>query len=318
MPFCRSHGDHNLGPHGSRASLTVQIRAGQNLHSSDTLCGRDHRDSIVTVQESPPTIIEIKQATVYRGDTKVFDNLSLEIALGCHTAILGPNGAGKSTLLKVLAAELHPQPTPGASIRLFGQSRWSVWELRTRLGIVSHDLQHEYLGQVTGLKVVLSGLYASIGTYGHQQYTYAQVTRADEIMEELGIAHLVDRPFSSMSTGEQRRCLLGRALIHDPGTLVLDEPTSGLDLHTCFQYLDMVRRLMRQGRTLILVTHHIHEIPPEISRVVLLKRGQVMADGPKSAILTSAQLSALFETPVEVVQANGFYQVMPGRPAGET
>ena len=308
MPFYQGHGDHNPGS----AYLTVEIHAGQHLHSGDTLYGRDHPDSIVTVQESSPHIIDIKHATVYRGDTKVFDNLSLEIALGCHTAILGPNGAGKSTLLKLLAAELHPLPRDGTSIRLFGQARWSVWELRTRLGIVSHDLQHEYLGAVTGIKVVLSGLYASIGTYSHQQYTYGQVTRADEIMEELGIAHLVDRPFSSMSTGEQRRCLLGRALIHDPGTLVLDEPTSGLDLHTCFQYLDMVRRLMRQGRTLILVTHHIHEIPPEISRVILLKQGRVMADGHKSAILTSGHLSTLFETPVAVVQANGFYQVMPG------
>jgi iron complex transport system ATP-binding protein len=117
-----------------------------------------------------------------------------------------------------------------------------------------------------------------------------------------------------MSTGEQRRFLLGRALINDPDTLLLDEPTSGLDLKACFQYLDIVRGLMQAGKTVILVTHHIHEIPPEVSRVVLLKDGGVLADGDKHKILTGAQLSHLFDTPIELVRANGFYQAMPGRP----
>ena len=243
----------------------------------------------------------------------MFDGLSLDLSLGCHAAILGPNGAGKSTLLKLLAAELHPLDREGSAIRLFGEERWDVWNLRTKLGIVSHDLQHEYLGRVSGLKVILSGYYASIGTYGHQEYSYGQVVRASQIMDELGVAHLMDRQFSAMSTGEQRRCLLGRALVHDPGTLVLDEPTSGLDLHACFQYLNIVRGLMQKGKTVILVTHHIHEIPPEVTRVVLLKAGKIIADGDKRKILTSDNLTALFDTPVELVQANGFYQAVPGK-----
>jgi iron complex transport system ATP-binding protein len=126
------------------------------------------------------------------------------------------------------------------------------------------------------------------------------------------VAALHSRTFATMSTGEQRRFLLGRALINDPDTLLLDEPTSGLDLKACFQYLDFVRGLMRAGKTVILVTHHIHEIPPEVSRVVLLKDGAVMADGAKPEILTGANLSRLFDTPVELVRANGFYQAMPG------
>ena len=103
------------------------------------------------------------------------------------------------------------------------------------------------------------------------------------------------------------------ALIHNPAALVLDEPTSGLDLQACFHYLDLVRNLMRQGRTPILVTHHIHEIPPEISRVVLLKEGRIVADGPKREIFSNKTLSALFDTAVELVQVNGFYQVLPGK-----
>jgi iron complex transport system ATP-binding protein len=259
------------------------------------------------------SIIEIKHITAYRGSTRVFNDLSLDIAPGCHTAILGPNGAGKSTLLKLLSREIYPVQRQGSYIRVFGQERWNVWDLRAHFGMVSHDLQHEYLGHARGLNVILSGYYSSIDTWSHQRFSAEDHARAESIMETLGVAELKDRPFATMSTGEQRRFLLGRALINDPDTLLLDEPTSGLDLKACFQYLDTVRGLIEAGKTIILVTHHIHEIPPELGRVVLLKAGAVIADGDKSAILTSAQLSHLFDTPIELVRANGFFQAMPGR-----
>jgi iron complex transport system ATP-binding protein len=258
-------------------------------------------------------IIEMKNVTAYRGPTRVFDDLSLEISCGCNTAILGPNGAGKSTLLKLVSREIYPVHRQDSSLRVFGQERWNVFDLRAHFGIVSHDLQHEYLGYVRGLNVILAGLYSSIATWDHQQFSPEDRARAEQIMERLGVAALHRRTFATMSTGEQRRFLLGRALINDPETLLLDEPTSGLDLKACFQYLDIVRGLMQAGKTVILVTHHIHEIPPEISRVVLLKNGAVIADGDKSTILTSAQLSHLFDTPIELMRANGFYQALPGR-----
>ena len=184
--------------------------------------------------------------------------------------------------------------------------------MRKRLGMVSHDLQHQYMDNVTGLNVVLSGYYASIGTYGHQEFTDAQIVRAYTVMEELGIGFLTERKFSEMSTGEQRRCLLGRALVPDPTALVLDEPTSGLDLTATFHYLHLVRAHMKKGKTLLLVTHHIHEIPPEVERVVLLKQGAITQDGEKRAVLTEANLSALFDCPVSLAHANGWYQALPG------
>lgn len=260
-----------------------------------------------------PHILEIRNATVYRGDTRVFSDFSLEIAPGCHTAILGPNGAGKSTLLKLLSRELYPAAREGSHVRLFGQDRWDVWELRSRLGIVSHDLQHQYADDARGINVILSGLYSSIDVFSHQRFSAEDRTRAGRIMERLGVAALQDRPFATMSTGQQRRFLLGRALIHGPEVLVLDEPTSGLDLRACFQYLDIVRGLMQAGTTVILVTHHIHEIPPEISRVVLLNKGRIMADGKKPEVLTADKLSRLFDIPIELMQVNGFYQALPAR-----
>jgi iron complex transport system ATP-binding protein len=258
-------------------------------------------------------ILDIKNATVYRGDTCVFDDLSFMLAAGAHTAILGPNGAGKSTILKLLSGEVHCLPKDETSIRVFGEAQWNVWDVRKRLGMVSHDLQHQYMEHVTGLKVVLSGYYASIGIYSHQDFADTQIARARVVMEELGVGFLTDRKFSEMSTGEQRRCLLARALVHDPIALVLDEPTSGLDLTATFHYLDLVREHMRKEKTLLLVTHHIHEIPPEIERVVLLKQGKILQDGKKRAILTETNLSALFDCSVSLVQANGWYQALPGK-----
>jgi iron complex transport system ATP-binding protein len=263
----------------------------------------------------PSPFIEIERATVYRGDTCVFHDLSLAIDEGTHAAILGPNGAGKSTFLKLLAGEVHPVPHDETHIRLFGEKQWNVWDVRKRLGLVSHDLQHQYMEQVTGLKVVLSGYYASIGIYGHQDFRYAQIARAHTVMEELGIGFLIDRRFADMSTGEQRRCLLGRALVHEPTALVLDEPTSGLDLTATFHYLDLVRGFMKKGKTVLLVTHHIHEIPPEIERVLLLKEGRVLQDGDKASVLTEANLSLLFGCSVALAQANGWYQALPGHSA---
>lgn len=256
-------------------------------------------------------IIEIKNATVYRDQTRVFKDLSLEISQKCNTAILGPNGAGKTTLLKLLSRDIYPVHRSNSYIKLLGKELWDVWELRAHLGIVSQDLQQQYAGHARGHNVILSGFYSSINTYSHQQFSSREREHAQYIMDMMGVAELKDRPFSSMSTGEQRRFLLGRALVHDPHTLILDEPTSGLDLKACFQYLNLVRGLMRNGKTIILVTHHIHEIPPEISRVVLLKGGKVLADGDKTEVLTDASLSNLFETPVQLVQANGFYQALP-------
>jgi iron complex transport system ATP-binding protein len=166
--------------------------------------------------------------------------------------------------------------------------------------------------QVTGLKVVLSGYHASIGTYSHQDFSYAHITRAHAVMEDLGIGGMTDRRYGAMSTGEQRRGLLARALVHGPSVLVLDEPTSGLDLTATFHYLDLVRGYMRKGKTILLVTHHIHEIPPEIRRVVLLKKGKILEDGDKGRVLSEKTLSHLFDCPVTLIHANGWYQALPG------
>lgn len=261
-------------------------------------------------------ILEIQNATIYRGETLVFSGLNLCIERGCHTAILGPNGAGKTTLMRLLAREVYPVPQPGSAVRIFGFDNWNVWDLRAELGIVSGDLQQEYLPHTPGLRVVLSGLFSSIDLWPGMEPTREQYSQAEQIMEQLGAGELRDRPFGEMSTGQQRRLLLGRALIHRPKALLLDEPTSGLDMQACFQYLTAIRALMRTGTTLILVTQHLDEIPPEIDRIVLLRKGTVLADGPKSKVLTSSRLSELYGTALQVIHAEGYFRAIPREARG--
>ncbi len=261
--------------------------------------------------ESAGTLLDIRNIKAFRGTTQVFDAFSLKIDEGCSTAILGPNGSGKSTLMKLISGELHPCFSPDSSLRIFGRNRWNVWDLRSRLGIVSHDLQHEYLASAAGLNVVLSGFYSSIDTWRNQVFSDREYRKAEEAMEMLGIGTLRNRPFGSLSTGEQRRFLLARALVNDPGTLLFDEPTSGLDIKSSFLYLELLRKLMRNGNTVLLVTHHVHEIPPEIRRIVMLREGRVMAEGSREEMLSSSMLSALFDYPLQAVSRNGSCQVFP-------
>ncbi|HMS84432.1 MAG TPA: ribonuclease HI [Nitrospira sp.] len=257
-------------------------------------------------------IVDIQHATVYRGDTCVLSDFSFALHEGEHAAILGPNGAGKSTLLKLLSGEVHAMPRDNTRWALFGEERWNIWDVRKQIGIVSHDLQRDYLICAEGLNVILSGFYASNDTYAHQDFNKTQMTRAYEVMQELGVMDLSGRRFGHMSTGEQRRFLLGRALVHDPPVLVFDEPTSGLDPKACFQYLDLLRTQITKGKTVLLVTHHLHEIPPEIDRVVFLKEGKIVVDGPKSTLLTSNHISRLFDSKITLAQANDWYQALPG------
>ena len=257
-------------------------------------------------------VFEFSNISAYRGGTLVFDGLDLSISIGENTVILGPNGSGTTTLLKLISREIYPVHSDDSRMLVYGRDRRNVEELRSRLGIVSHDLLKHYGAHAFGRDVILSGYYSSIDTWPHQIFRAAEIEHAEELMRQLGVDELADRPFGRMSTGQQRRFLLGRALVHRPEALLLDEPTSGLDLSASFLYLDTARKLMQQGTQLILVTHHIHEIPPEITRVIFMRKGRVVADGDKEAMLTSSNVSALFGCAVELIERYGYYQAVPG------
>ncbi len=261
-----------------------------------------------------PKLIDIRNATVWRGNTRVFENLNLTIEQHERVAILGPNGCGKTTLLKLLNRELYAVADAGSWVRILGKERLNVWQLRQHIGIVSHDLQQRYTATTTAMEVVLSGFFSSIGVHGTLagRIEKAHVEAARACLADLGIGALADRQLRSMSTGQQRRCLLARALVHRPDTLILDEPTAGLDFSASFDYLERLRQLALEGRNIIVVTHHLNEIPPEVDRVVLLNEGRIVADGHKREVLTSTLLSDVYETRIRVTEIDGYFLAYPG------
>ncbi len=265
----------------------------------------------MAASSAPSAYAELQAVEAWLGPRPVFRELSLALQRGEHTVILGPNGSGKSALVKLLSRELYPVVKPGSWLRLFGSTTVNLWELRGRIGLVSQDLQAGYRPQVRAADVVLSGCFGSVGIGRSQQPSAAMVERVTALMAQLGLADLAERPFGQLSDGQRRRLLLARALVHGPEVLVLDEPTNGLDLQARHQLLAILRELARSGTTLLVVTHQIESIIPEISRAVLLRQGQVVGDGPVAELLQDGPLSDLFATPLRVCSANGYRQVLP-------
>lgn len=273
----------------------------------------------MTGRDAPSApVLELSGATLVKGDRAVLNRLTLTIPQGEHTAILGPNGAGKSMLLALLTHYERPlAPEDGtAPVRVFGEENWNVFDLRSQLGIVSADLHQRFVagnneGRITGEAAVLSGFLASHGLLRYGTVTREMRSRAARALEAAGASHLAGRQLDQMSSGEARRVLLARALVTDPRALVLDEPTTGLDLAARHAFMEQIRAIARAGATIILITHHVDEVFPEISRVVLLREGRIAAEGTTAAMMTSARLTELFGLAVDVQQSDGYYSARP-------
>jgi len=218
--------------------------------------------------------------------------------------------------MKLLTLQQYPLAAGDEAppIRVFGQDRWNVFELRSQMGIVSADLHDRFVhgnsnGVLTGLDTVSSGFFATHGVFAHQHLTEAMRGQALEALDRVGSSALAHRTLDTMSTGEARRVLIARALVHRPRVLVLDEPTRGLDLVARHAFMERIRAVARQGVTLLLVTHYVEEIIPEIDRVVLLQRGRVAADGLKRQVLTGERLSQVFGATLAVEEVDGYFHV---------
>ena len=253
-------------------------------------------------------LIKYKNVSVMRSGRVVLKNINISIELGEHIAILGPNGSGKSSLIKTITRELYPYIGNNESyLRILGKDRWNVFELRSFLGIVSGDLLDNCARVLSGTEVILSGFFSSTRIWRYQHVKLPMKKKVKEVLKLLEIEHLAERCLNQMSTGEARRILIGRALVHDPEALVLDEPTSSLDLRASSELHKVLRKIAAAGTSIIMITHHLQDIIPEIERVILIKKGMIVEDGAKEKILTSVLLSRLFEIPVQVVKRNGNY-----------
>jgi iron complex transport system ATP-binding protein len=259
--------------------------------------------------EDSPALLDLQNIRVMRGEKVVLDDFSLQIEPSEHVAILGPNGCGKSTLVKTIAREIYPVVREGSSMTILGHDRWNVFELRSLLGIVSNDLMIACTTDVKGRDVAISGFFSSTRIFPHHTIDPRHQTLADEALKQMQVSHLADRRMVELSSGEAKRVLIARALVHKPRALLFDEPSNSLDLYAQHYLRESMRMLARSGIGIVLVTHDLADIVPEIERVVLMSKGKIAADGSKDDVLHSDGLSSLFGMKVELAERAGYYHL---------
>jgi iron complex transport system ATP-binding protein len=256
-----------------------------------------------------PALLELSQVSVVRGGTRVLEDITLTIDPGQHTAILGANGSGKSTLVQLVSRHLYP--LHGGHVRIFGRTDWSVSELRRLIGIVSPAQERDFTSNepLQAFEAVAASFFSSRGLLRTQRLSREVRRRTEESLERLGISHLSGRQMRTLSTGEARRVLIARALVHEPKALLLDEPCSGLDPVSRHEFLENLREIARAGTTLLLVTHHVEEILPEIGELIFLRSGRLFDKGEKREKLTSEKVSVLFGAEVEIDRQGEWYRL---------
>ena len=257
--------------------------------------------------EAEEEFLRMRQVSVARGDAVVLHNIDLNIRTGEHVAILGPNGCGKSTLIKTITCECYPIFTPEMECRLMGRERWNVSQLRRHLGVVSADLPGERTPVSKGRDVVVAGFFSASTIWPNLHITDEMRERAGEAMALMQATHLAEKLVGEMSAGEQRRIMIARSLVHRPGMLLLDEPSNALDIAAQRELREALRVVAQQGTGIIMVTHHLADILPEIDRVIMMRAGRVVADGPRQELITSDRLRELFGVEVTLTERDGYW-----------
>ncbi len=257
--------------------------------------------------KSDATVIEVTSLRVER-EAVILDSIDWRVRRGEHWAILGANGSGKTSMLRALTGYLPP--TAG-DIRVLGKTygRFDWRDLRTRIGLVSSSVHQMMEDGETALKAVVSGRYAQIGYWGEMRA--GDLRAATAILRRIEAGELRDRPWRFLSQGERQRVLIGRALMASPRLMILDEPCAGLDPVAREHFLQFLSRIARArgAPTMVLVTHHVEEIVPLFSHVLILKSGRVLAAGPRARALTSATLSSAFAARIRLTRARGRYSL---------
>ena len=251
--------------------------------------------------------IELSHVNVARGESTVLHDINLTVHSGEHIVILGPNGCGKSTLIKTMTCECYPLVKPETKVRIFGRERWDLTELKKRLGVVSGELPGKSTLQTTGRDAVLTGFFSSSTLWPNLKITHEMEDRADEMLRLVDAVGLVDKQVGAMSAGQQRRVMIGRALVASSGTLLLDEPSNALDLAAQKDLQELMRKLAQQGTTILLITHHLPDIIPEIARILMMREGRIVGDGTKRELLTEERLGELFGMEVSLSKRGGYF-----------
>lgn len=253
-----------------------------------------------------PPLLDLVNVTVRLGAHTALHRVTLRVEQHEHVAILGANGSGKTTLLRLLLREVYPLPTADSSMHVLGRDRWNVAEMRATFGIVNQELVQQCRRHRLGvLETVVSGFFSSVGLWPNHLVTDAMRDGARDALARVGALALANRRVHELSSGEARRVVIARALVHHPQTLVLDEPTNSLDPVAMRDLRAHLVALMDEGVRLLLVTHHLHEVLPGMQRIVLMRQGTVAADGARADLLRDDVLSEVFGGPIRLVERDG-------------
>ena len=263
------------------------------------------------IQKTSDFIVDFENIYVNYGMTTVLKNINLKIRNNENWVILGANGSGKTTLMKLFSHDIYPNTKYPFKKEIFGKDRWDIFELKKYLGIITNDLQTKFENSAkaeTALDVVLSGFYSSLGVYKHHKFSEQEIDCAINTMNFLNIADIKDKKVCEMSTGQLRRCIIGRSLIHNPKAFILDEPTTGLDIKAQKNVINILQKLSCK-LPVILVTHNLYEIFPQITHAALMYKNTIYTQGRKEDVITSKNLSEIFETDIDLAFNNGRYSI---------
>lgn len=253
--------------------------------------------------------LEINNATVRRAGKNILHAEHFVLQEGESLALLGPNGAGKSTFVGLITRDIMPLHNEQPPVLFRGNPRATLEEVKRSVGYVSSTMQQQIRVHLTALEVVEGGLFGSLGVPKRFKVTPAQEAQALTTMEKLGIADLAQRDVMTLSSGQARRVLIARSLVHEPSVLVFDEPCTGLDPEGMYHVRHTMRQVAQSGKAIVLVTHYLEDIIPEISRIVLIKDAEIVADGPKAEMLTTEYISELFNVSLHVCRYQGYYSL---------
>ncbi len=268
-----------------------------------------------TVAASSPAeqrepLITLRDAVVRREGKEILHIDDFVLQQGESIALIGPNGSGKSTFIQLITREVFPLYRDVPPVLFKGHDRVTLEETKQCLGVVSSTMQNQMTVHLPALDIVCGGLFGSLGVPWHREVTDEAKQKALDALDFLGVGHLANRDVKTLSSGQARRVLIARALVHDPEVLVFDEPTTALDPEGMYYVRKAMRDLIAANKAIILVTHYPEDIIPEIDRVIMLKEGGIFGDGPKDTMLTSEKMSTLFDVPLRILSQDGYFSLV--------
>ncbi|WP_164923228.1 MULTISPECIES: ABC transporter ATP-binding protein [Prochlorococcus] len=256
------------------------------------------------------TWAEFKNLNIWYEHKRVLNNINLKLRLGENTVLIGTNGSGKSTLIKTIARIKYPIVDKESFIKIFGKNHINIWELRTKIGFLFSEIDTRIKGNMLTKDIILSGYQGTFGVINRNLIGTKEKQNLEELMNSLNLIK-VSKYYSQLSDGQKRRVLIARSIINNPLVLALDEPTNMLDLRSNYELLNNLSNLSKNGITLLYTTNNIENIIKETNRVIFLKEGEIILDGTPEKVITSENISNLYDFNIAVRNIGGYWRTSP-------